>query len=423
MPTDPDADNSRDVPTPLAAPTAETLFARFRRSLSSTSRKYFTKAPSPKVSPYPTPEEPLENPKANPGEGLSRAGTSDSGNGGKLTPFERFVKLVRKKTRDGPVEFPPPHWQEEEESAVSAEGVVSTQPGVSDASAETGVTQASLPSANPSSDDPSNPLSEHNNSELTRGADEQEGEPETPPEPTSLAWKIQSLLTSLSSTLASTPPPIVSSDAQNGQPNPTAFLTDLKLISILSSPSIMNGSVSKGRQSVWSVLDRLRTSSGASAQVAHPGDDPSASPGAATAADSTPEGRFAADDDESSVMLYAPLVPTADSEVELARSEIVSLVDTVREDPIALPKVDHTADNSASRQRSWLVIWPFTGGSTQAQTENETVRVVVDQQPPVPKVIERRVWVPSTTKISLQVMWWGYRVYVPSVPNAEELFV
>ena len=34
---------------------------------------------------------------------------------------------------------------------------------------------------------------------------------------------------------------------------------------------------------------------------------------------------------------------------------------------------------------------------------------------PQPKTVEKRLWVPSTDKLSLQVMWWGYRLYVHRV--------
>ena len=30
--------------------------------------------------------------------------------------------------------------------------------------------------------------------------------------------------------------------------------------------------------------------------------------------------------------------------------------------------------------------------------------------PSKPKTVEKRMWVPSTEKLSLQVMWWGYRL-------------
>lgn len=80
----------------------------------------------------------------------------------------------------------------------------------------------------------------------------------------------------------------------------------------------MNGSLEKGRQSVFSILDRLRSPA------------PSRPTSIASSAGLAPPDveNYEDDmDDNESIMLYGPLEPTEDSEVELARSDIMSVCD------------------------------------------------------------------------------------------------
>ena len=77
----------------------------------------------------------------------------------------------------------------------------------------------------------------------------------------------------------------------------------------------MNGSLEKGRQSVFAILDRLRI----------PGMHSAVSPDTPLSERAKESGQYS--DDDSSVMLYGPLVPTDESEVEIARSDIVSVCD------------------------------------------------------------------------------------------------
>lgn len=146
----------------------------------------------------------------------------------------------------------------------------------------------------------------------------------------------------------------------------------------------MNGSADKDRPSVWSVLDHLK----AKLPGMSPSDESSDSNGKQKDAEAASPGSRTMDDDNSSVMLYAPLVPDDSSEVEVARSEILPEPESVS--GAEQPKTG----NKSSR------IWPFTSSSSEdVQTEH-----------PVPK----RVWIPSSTKLSLQLNWWGYRLYVIS---------
>ncbi|KAJ7063591.1 hypothetical protein C8F01DRAFT_1133628 [Mycena amicta] len=163
----------------------------------------------------------------------------------------------------------------------------------------------------------------------------------------------------------------------DGRPIPPADavqIRDPELISLLSDPAVMNG-VDGRRQSVWSMLEEY-------------------SPHLDTGSD------------RSSVMFYSPLLPTNDSLIELADTENA-------------PVVQH--------QQSWLgsflpLIWPFTSWTASMSTEPdatprpsptvlslETSSLVSSPQSPA----MRQVWVPSTTKLSFETMWWGYRIYLP----------
>jgi len=75
-------------------------------------------------------------------------------------------------------------------------------------------------------------------------------------------------------------------------------------------------------------------------------------------------------DANEGIMVYAPLQPDSSSEVELADSELVL---EYMDDPVELPS----------------------------------------NNPDQPTKIQHREWRPSPTKLSLQVAWWGYRLYMP----------
>ena len=299
----------------------------------------------------------------------------------KLTAFERFTQLGRKK--DKKPNFPPAAWFDgEAELSVTAvaEGIpLSPTPAI-----ESGVGDAG------------GGVTEQDNSSKDR-SDEAER-----PEPTSLARKIQDLISALpalsaysssSSSLLSNKPTTSSTstdtpaDIPDGSPPmpPPAPIADSKLISLLSSATIMNGSLSRGKQSVWSILDRLRSpnsktsTEGQNAQGEHLEED---------------------DDDDSSVMMYAPLQPDASSEVEIARSEICS--------------VDEEGDVISERPGDDLnkleVSQNEKGEARREQSNGEGKGKGKGKAKETEKVKEVRVWVPSTEKISLQATWWGYRM-------------
>jgi hypothetical protein len=312
----------------------------------------------------------------------------------KLTAFELFAQLGKRKQKKP--EFPPASWLnghtelsiDEEAEAVSL-APTSIGNGISlDGNANKEV------------------ASEGDVSKAAAVADEVE----PLPEPISLARRIQDLIaalpvlsaysssTSLSSAKPAAPsatstapedtPTLLPADHTDGQapptPPPPAPIADSKLISFLSSGTIMNGSLSKGRQSVWSVLDRLRSPTvkdpvkGSNEHRAEDDED---------------------DDDNSSVMMYAPLQPDDRSEVEIARSEICSVDeqgDVISERPgddINKPESSQKGTDNVGRGHS-------SGNAKGGGKVPEEMK----------KVKEVRVWVPSSEKISVQATWWGYRL-------------
>jgi hypothetical protein len=103
-------------------------------------------------------------------------------------------------------------------------------------------------------------------------------------------------------------------------------------------------------------------------------------------------------------MMYAPLQPDDNSEVEIARSEICSVDDEgeiIAERPgedLNHPRDSQKDEGKAEEQR------PIGESEEQGREKGKGQ---------TKKVKEIRVWLPSTTKISIQAMWWGYRLYLP----------
>lgn len=179
------------------------------------------------------------------------------------------------------------------------------------------------------------------------------------------------------------------SETRNGTSSspPPTLVTDPKLVTLLSSPSVMNGMLSKTHESVWSALDKLR------AQL--PGQR--STPGAPPAEAGEEE---VLDDDESGVMVYGPLFPNADSEIELAKSETVPSHETER------PEATSPKSTPGGTWKDKLEgVWPFKGQDKGKQPEHGSLTRVK-----LPR--SKRVWIPSPDKISVEVMWWGYRMYV-----------
>jgi len=204
------------------------------------------------------------------------------------------------------------------------------------------------------------------------------------PDPADLAQRIQALIDTLPTPDPKAPrtnpkpipPPARGPDGRPIPPPGSTPIKDPKLIALLQNASYMNGSTDEGRQSVWSILDDL----GALTHAEGEGDD----------------GGGGGSSGSGDIMMYAPLIPTKTSKVEIATSFMVIV------EPAEL----------AVGTALWKIRWPWTGKKevppappTDPDGQGNAGKGK-GKDPP----IARRVWVPSTTKVSLQAMWWGYRM-------------
>lgn len=202
----------------------------------------------------------------------------------------------------------------------------------------------------------------------------------------------------------------------------------------------MGGSLDKGRQSVFAILDRLRRPSARNTE---------GSTGSAPRSVSERE-QDESDDDGDSIMLYGPIVPSEDSEVELAASDIMSVFDdgetleyeqparplsfamageqvTPRSHPISLsPEPAQQEETAGTRQpdaaaqggsgsTGWFDTWKgkvFEGGKLVSDKVTEGTKSLKGTMGSRKVVKTRTRWVPSPDKISFQATWWGYRLCV-----------
>ncbi|KAF5328840.1 hypothetical protein D9619_011499 [Psilocybe cf. subviscida] len=219
----------------------------------------------------------------------------------------------------------------------------------------------------------------------------------------------------------------------------------------------------KVMRSIWSVLESMGTSMSkgqASSEPAPPAsvDTPTPPPVPQRGDTNTNENESMYSDTGSSVMIYSPLIPNGAQDLpELAEAVLVVSgyptfeVDKERAGPsttatdaagavVTPPSGPNPADASSwipSSVRQWSLVqaistWSTTtpassgvntddGSSTVAppSTSISTTSAATpgNNQPPSgpgptnPAV--RKAWVPSTTKMSVQAMWWGYRLYLP----------
>lgn len=206
-------------------------------------------------------------------------------------------------------------------------------------------------------------------------------ESEEHPEPMTFATKIRAMIellpvpSALASTWSIAPatsPEVASADeGRTGSPIPPGM--DDGMIKMLSSEDLMNGKKSKGveRQSVWDTL----------AGMNHDAHDHGTSPRPRPSK---------VEEQEDGIMMYVPLEPNEGSEVELAKTE---------------PVLEY--DKAPSHE------------SSQSASENE---ITAEEPKPARTdiAVEKKVWVPSTTQISVFTTWWGYRLYLPP-PIMEKL--
>ena len=276
----------------------------------------------------------------------------------------------------------------------------------------------------------------------------------TPPEPLTLARRIQALLSPQTAHQASTPSATDATTSSGAAQSETAGPVtpggsmppgDSRFLALLGNPNVMSGSLDKGRQSVFAILDRLRRPS------AHGTEAP-----AGAAPSSTPGEEYDDDDREGdvSVMLYSPLVPSEDSEVELAASDIMSVFDDGETLEYELParplSFVQAGEQLTPRSSSSRALPPETPGrsaqdegpadASQSDTRKEPGnagwfdslkekvveggKLVSDKLAEGTKSLKGKTgegrkivktktrWVPSPDKISFQATWWGYRLYV-----------
>jgi hypothetical protein len=148
------------------------------------------------------------------------------------------------------------------------------------------------------------------------------------PEPLTLARRIRAMLS-----LRTTPPTPSATDATTsgagsseaaapitpGSSIPPAPVSDSRFFALLGNTNVMSGSTDK-RQSVFEILDRIRRPSGRAMEASN---DLQSS----VSEEEQENEEYESYDDSSSIMLYGPLVPSEDSEVELAASDIMSVFD------------------------------------------------------------------------------------------------
>ncbi|KAK0211099.1 hypothetical protein DFS33DRAFT_1240236, partial [Desarmillaria ectypa] len=198
-------------------------------------------------------------------------------------------------------------------------------------------------------------------------------------EPTTLAEKIRSMIDALPSptprnsrTFPKPTPPARDAEGRPIPPPGAVPIKDKKLIAKLCNPNIMNAEGSES-SSVWSILESLGASGTGGDNSSTWSDD--------------------------SIMMYSPLFPTEESLVEIAASHIV---------PAPYPTAP------LRPQTLWQRKWPWWKKSAPAPADGSTDRERSgDGNKPAAPPTPTRVWIPSTTKISVQVMWWGYRLYLP----------
>ena len=276
------------------------------------------------------------------------------------------------------------------------------------------------------------------------------------PEPLTLARRIQVALLSLrtipptpSATDATTSGAASSEAAapitpSSSIPPASVPVTDSRFLALLGNTNAMSGSLDKSRQSVFAILDRLRRPSGRAMETSN--DLPSS-------VSEEEEQENEEYDDGSSIMLYGPLVPSEDSEVELAASDIMSVFDdgetleferparplsffdvgeqfTPRSPPATLPpptpeeyhtQEAPTNDSPPGTQKEpgalgWLNTWKgkmIEGGKLVSEKVAEGTKSWKDKMSEGRKVVKTKTrWVPSPNKISFQATWWGYRLCV-----------
>lgn len=305
--------------------------------------------------------------------------------------MDRFLKYARREKKDFP--FPPLSWLGEEGNQVQ----------------QTPPITASLPAAPIIDNEIQEAGSSAADDVMHFDSREARAESETP-EPDTLARKIQAMIASLPSismpSAPSTPFPQFNTPLTGAPATDTDTDNDSipnsKLKTFLTSFTVMNGSVERGRESVWSVLDRLRS--------------PFIKKGAISELNEASRPGAEYEDDNGSVMMYGPLEPTEDSEIEIARSEIISFngdgeeIRTPQLSFVPLPsesieQVFAQSESPDRRKGKQRAAPEQSASSSRIEPQGVIAGIPTEQE-----TREYRVWLPSLTKISIQAMWWGFRM-------------
>jgi hypothetical protein len=277
-----------------------------------------------------------------------------------------------------------------------------------------------------------------------------------PTAPTTLAQRIRTLIDAIPVTPSTTPP---SSPSPKPPKLPKQFpvkkdksgrpivppeglkrCEDKQLAEWLGSATIMNGSSDGGGaagESVWSLLEALGPPN-------HDGEETTPSTGdddnTGTGGDDGDDTNTTYASDGTSIMFYSPFEPTEGDVVEIAQTTLVTpatasaatsgtlsysyakmlkkvLADSF-EEYVPNPATLVPSSVYGLRLWTWPNFWPFNkiGGAhaakpdTPATSEPATGGGDGSTTTPAPAPPPVRVWVPSTTKISFQAMWWGYRM-------------
>ncbi|KAK7015834.1 hypothetical protein VNI00_019054 [Paramarasmius palmivorus] len=323
-------------------------------------------------------------------------------------------------------------------------------------------------------------------------------------DPATLADRIRTLIQSLpppTKPVAVPSKPKIPQLDTNGRPIPpqdAVHVDDSKLAAILRNPSIMNGNAcrsgadgeDKDKPSVWAVLDSFQAPT-TQAPNEGEGKDGSTTPGDG---DDDGDSDTESDDgsevgeplhiilDDSSVMIYAPLIPSKDSKVEIAESQIVPITSSTNGAKLAASVKQHLGEAeskivemlSPGQYRMYGTYGrratpPVIGGGDEAEPSKETQVIQAkfswkfwpwkkktatptpapttpgtnapapapgggsgdgkdkssapadeDKKKHKPRklrkpkpVLDQRIWVPSRTNLSIQALWWGYRIFLP----------
>lgn len=224
-----------------------------------------------------------------------------------------------------------------------------------------------------------------------------------PPESANLAQTIRNLIDSLPSVSLSSrgvDTPVNTEVDPKGPPVPDGV--DKKLMAWLSSEAVMNGYMT-GKDSVFGALDRLK----------HPlrkGDTPKGEP---SRKDEDPSEQLGTE----GIMMYTPLVPTNESHVVLAEEEEeLEYIDPEELERQLAQKKKEQETASASggtKPSSKSHFWSFGREKKPEVPQTQNIDTAGPSQIQ-PEVKPKHIWVPSETDISVQVMWWGYRMWVQS---------